>query len=144
MYGLFEFEHKVPITMEASRLMNIDVFIWDEWGMDEGSSDVGLGKNQVHASCQDCHRTNSGPLDSWGPSLKKVNTFDLHVTINTETGLELLSKAIRKSTSDGRPKCWEGCASKVHVELTPRCGGQILGSSVQSPWHPSIFLHEDY
>ena len=49
IYQLLEFEHKVPIMMEAIRLTDIDVFIRTKWGMDKGSSDVGLGRNQVHA-----------------------------------------------------------------------------------------------
>ena len=94
IYRFLELEDQITITLETSRLMDINVLIRTKGSMHKGSSDISLGRDEVEAGGQDHHGAHSGPLDNWCPSLEEINAFNLHVTTHTESGFELLSQPV--------------------------------------------------
>ena len=82
-----ELEDKVALTLETSRLADINMFISTQQCMNKSGCDIGLGRHKIHAGSKNHHGVNCCPLDDWSPSLKEVNTFNLHVAIKGKNGL---------------------------------------------------------
>ena len=112
--GFLELEDQITITLETGRLADIDVLIRAKRSMNKGSHDVSLSRDQLHVGGQDHHGMNSGPLDDRSPCFKEVNAFDLHVTSQTEAGLEFLGYSIGKTLEAEGPSA----GKDIHPRLT--------------------------
>ena len=92
---------------ETAGLVNEDFFGRREFGMDEGSSDVGLDGSEAKDGAEDKHDPNCSPLDNGGPCFKIVNSFLLAVTTSTEAGFKFLDTTIRETLTLESPSGWE-------------------------------------
>ena len=86
--------HYILLTyVEATGLMDIDVFVRTELGVDEGRSYITLSRYETELCSKNHHRANGGPTSDRRPCFEEIDPFLLTIASGDEPSLMFIGHA---------------------------------------------------